>query len=490
MDPVDDRLRDYRDKRDFAATPEPAGSGGPSDELPRFVVQQHHATNLHWDLRLEREGTLASWAVPRGIPFHPKEDRLAVRTEDHPLKYLEFEGEIPAGNYGAGTMTVWDNGTYELEKWRDDEVIVVFHGERVEGRYVLFQTKGKNWMIHRMDPPAPGMEPMPERIEPMKAKLGPLPGDDDAFAYEVKWDGIRAVARLDRGHLDLTGRNGTDYRPRYPELRPLGAALGSTRAILDGEIVAFDELGKPSFERLQSRMHLSGEAAIKRRAKELPVTYVAFDLLWLDGHLTTGLPYRDRRRLLAGLELEGPSWRTPAHHEGDGAALLEATREQGLEGIVAKRLESVYEPGRRSGAWIKVKNVLRQEVVIGGWSPGEGRRATSLGAICVGVYESGDGSSHGRRGDGDPAPVLRYAGKVGTGFDEAMLSLLTAKLTPLRRDDSPFTGRQPPRGTLFVEPRLVAEVEFREWTRSGTLRAGVFLGLRDDVDPGAVVREG
>lgn len=326
-----------------------------------------------------------------------------------------------------------------------------------------------------MDPPPPGVEPMPERIEPMKAKLGGLPAGDAAFAYEVKWDGIRAVARLDRGHLDLTGRNGTDYRPRYPELRPLGAALGSARAILDGEIVAFDEQGRPSFERLQSRMHLTGEAAIERRAKELPVTYVAFDLLWLDGHLTTGLPYRDRRRLLAELELDGPNWRTPAHHEGDGAALLEATREQGLEGIVAKRLDSIYEPGRRSGAWIKVKNVLRQEVVIGGWSPGEGKRSGRLGAICTGVHDE-DGA-------------LRYAGKVGTGFDEAMLDLLTAKLEPLRRDSSPFTGRQPPRNAIFAEPKLVAEIEFREWTHTGTLRAGVFLGLRDDVDPASTVRE-
>lgn len=473
---MDDRLRDYRDKRDFDATPEPADAGGSgAAQLPRFVVQQHHATNLHWDLRLEREGTLASWAVPRGIPFHPKEDRLAVRTEDHPLKYLEFEGEIPAGNYGAGTMTLWDSGTYELEKWRDDEVIVVFHGERVAGRYVLFKTKGKSWMIHRMDPPAPGVEPMPERIEPMKAKLGPLPSDDGAFAYEVKWDGIRAVARLDRGHLDLTGRNGTDYRPRYPELRPLGAALGSTRAILDGEIVAFDDQGKPSFERLQSRMHLTGEAAVKRRAKELPVTYVAFDLLWLDGHLTTALPYRDRRRLLADLELDGPHWRAPTHHEGDGAALLEATREQGLEGIVAKRLESPYEPGRRSGAWVKVKNVLRQEVVIGGWARGEGKRSGSFGALCAGVHDD-----EGR---------LRYVGKVGTGFDEAMLGLLTRELTNRRRDTSPFEGRQPPRDTIFIEPELVAEVELREWTRTGTLRAPAFKGLRDDVDPAAVVRE-
>jgi bifunctional non-homologous end joining protein LigD len=330
-------------------------------------------------------------------------------------------------------------------------------------------------MIHRMDPPAPGVEPMPERIEPMQAKSGALPRDDAAFGYEVKWDGIRAVARLDRGHLDLTGRNGTDFTPRYPELRPLGGALGATRAIVDGEIVAFDEQGRPSFERLQARMHIASEAAAKRRARDIPATYVAFDLLWLDGHLTTGLSYVDRRRLLGELGLDGPRWRTPAHHEADGAALLAATREQGLEGVVAKRLDSVYEPGRRSGAWIKVKNVLRQEVVIGGWSPGEGRRADSLGGIAVGVHDD-DGA-------------LRYAGKVGTGFDAESLDRVARALGPLRRDTSPFTGRQPPKGTVFVEPELVAEVEFRDWTRSGTLRAGSFKGLRDDVEPASVVRE-
>ncbi len=471
-----DRLRDYRALRDLDASPEPEGGGAPGEDgRLRFVVQQHHARRLHWDLRLEREGALASWAVPRGIPDHPDENRLAVRTEDHPLEYLEFEGEIPEGSYGAGTMSVWDSGTFELEKWREDEVIAVFHGERVKGRYVLFRTRGKDWMIHRMDPPPPGVEPMPDFIEPMQAKLATLPREDEAFGYEIKWDGVRAIARIDRGHLDLLGRNRTDFSPRYPELRPLGGSLGSTRVILDGEIVAFDEEGRPSFERLQSRIHLSGDAAIKRRVREIPVTYAVFDLLWLDGRLTTGLPYRDRRRLLAGLDLAGPHWRTPAHHEGDGAALLAATSEQGLEGIVAKRLESAYEPGRRSGAWIKVKNVLRQEVVIGGWSPGEGKRSGRLGAICAGVH--------------DEEGALRYAGKVGTGFDEAMLDLLTAKLEPLRRDTSPFTGRQPPRNTIFVEPELIAEVEFREWTRTGTLRAGVFLGLRDDKDPREVVRE-
>ena len=474
--PVAD-LGDYRRKRDFDATPEPTGADASAEgTLPRFVVQEHHARRLHWDLRLEHGGALASWAVPRGIPVHPDEDRLAVHTEDHPLEYLTFEGEIPAGGYGAGTMHVWDSGTYEAEKFDEREVIAVFHGDRVQGRYALFRTRGDDWMIHRMDPPEPGVGPMPEPwIDPMKAKLGPLPLDDDAYGYEVKWDGVRAILHLDRGHVEMTGRNGTDFSRRYPELRPLGGALGTTRAILDGEIVAFDESGRPSFERLQSRMHLSTEAAAKRRARDIPVTYVAFDLLWLDGRSTMGLPYSDRRSLLAELDVDGPHWRTPAHHEGDGAALLAATAEQGLEGIVAKRLDSTYEPGRRGGAWIKIKNVLRQELVIGGWAPGEGNRAGRLGALTVGVYDEEGG--------------LRYVGKVGTGFNAETLRTVGDKLEELRRDKSPFDGRQPPRGTIFVEPQLVAEVEFREWTRTGTLRAPSFKGLRVDVDPATVVRE-
>jgi len=314
---------------------------------------------------------------------------------------------------------------------------------------------------------------MPDWIEPMKARLGKLPADDAAYGFEVKWDGVRALARIGDGAVALLGRNGTDYTARYPELAGLGTALGPASAILDGEIVAFDADGRPSFERLQGRIHLSGDRAA-HAAPATPAAYVAFDLLWLDGHDTTALPYRDRRRLLAELELAGPSWQTPAHREGGGAELLAATADQRLEGIVAKRLDSVYEAGRRSGAWIKVKHVLRQEVVVGGHSPGEGARAASLGALVVGVY------------DGEE---LRYVGKVGSGFTGATLELLSRELATLRRATSPFTGRQPPRGTVFAEPLLVAEVEFREWTRSGTLRAPVFKGLRDDKDPREVVRE-
>jgi bifunctional non-homologous end joining protein LigD len=462
-----DRLGSYRKKRNLDVTPEPSGR--------RFVVQEHHARRLHWDLRLEHEGVLASWALPRGIPEHPDENRLAVHTEDHPLEYLEFEGEIPKGEYGAGTMTVWDRGTYEAEKFRENEVIATFHGERVRGRYALFQTRGDDWMIHRMDPPEEeGYEPMPDRLTPMLARTGSLPRDEERYGFEVKWDGIRALLYSDLGHPRLQGRNFTDFTPRYPEIRELGGELGARRVILDGEVVAFDESGRPSFERLQSRMHLASDSAVRRRMRDIPVTYVIFDLLYLDGHSTMRLSYEERRELLEQLELEGPAWRTPAYHRGEGQALLDATAQLGVEGVVAKRLDCPYEPGRRSSAWIKVKNVGLQDVVIGGWTPGEGGRSSSLGALAVGVMED---------------DRLVYAGKVGTGFTDSTLKLLQRELAPLERDDSPFHGRQPPKGTRFEEPRLVASVEFREWTKSGTLRAPSFKGLRPDKDPAEAVRE-
>ncbi len=470
-----DRLERYRKKRDFGSTPEPAGDGRSTASAGRFVVQEHDASRLHWDLRLEHEGTLASWALPRGVPDHPKENRLAVHTEDHPLEYLEFEGEIPKGEYGGGTMKVWDSGTYDAEKFREGEVIAEFHGERMRGRYALIHTRGSDWLIHRMDPPEdPSYEPLPERIAPMQARGGSLPRNEKAFGFEVKWDGIRAIAYCDHGHLTLQGRNFTEFTPRYPELRQLPRELGARRVVLDGEVVALDEQGRPSFERLQSRMHLASESAIRRRMKDLPATYVIFDLLYLDGHSTMSLAYEERRDLLARLELEGPSWRTPGYHPGEGAALLEATAAMGVEGVVAKRLDSSYEPGRRSQAWIKVKNVNDQDVVIGGWTPGAGGRGGHLGALAVGVMEDGD---------------LLYAGKVGTGFTEQTLALLKRELEPRRRDDSPFSGRQPPKGTMFADPELVAAVEFREWTKSGTLRAPSFKGLRPDKDPQDCIRE-
>jgi bifunctional non-homologous end joining protein LigD len=470
-----DRLERYRDKRDPGATPEPTGTAPAAEqagEAPRFVIQQHHARRLHWDLRLEHEGVLASWAVPRGIPPGPERNHLAVRTEDHPLEYLEFHGEIPAGQYGAGTMKIWDRGTFDVHKFRDDEVMVTLHGERVRGRYVLFRTKGDDWMIHRMDPPEdPDREPMPEKLEPMLARTGPLPRDDGDWAFEIKWDGVRAIAFVQGGRLRLQARSGRDVTPRYPELRPLAEALAGHEVVLDGEVVAF-EGARPSFQKLQSRMHLTSEHAVRRLARDDPVHYIAFDLLYLDGRSLMDLRYDERRARLAELELQGDTWQAPAHHVGDGAALLELTRAQGLEGVIAKRLDCPYTPGRRTQGWVKVKNIGSTDVVVGGWLPGEGGRSGRLGALVIGIPDD----------DG----VLRYAGRVGTGFTQAELTRLGALLEPLATDASPFVGTQPPKLTRFVEPRLVARVEFTERTRTGTLRQPSYKGLRDDVAPADV----
>ena len=470
------KLASYRAKRDFEATSEPAGAAGGDGGGHRFVVQEHHATRLHWDLRLEHDGALASWAIPNGIPHDPSDNRLAVRTEDHPLEYLEFHGEIPKGQYGAGTMTIWDRGTYEVHKWEARKVEITFHGERLHGRYGLFPI-GKpgdskdDWMIHRMDPPAdPDREPMPERILPMMARpSSTVPRDEKNWSFEVKWDGVRAIAYVQPGRLRLESRNLNDITDAYPEVRGVIGALGMHEAVLDGEIVAFDENGRPSFERLQRRMHVRGASAIRRLQSSMPVLYAIFDLLYLDGHSLIDLPYGQRRARLESLNLSGPAWRVPAAHPGEGKLLLEATAKQGLEGIVAKRLDCRYEPGRRTGNWLKIKHTLRQELVIGGWIPGVGRRTSRIGALLMGYYEGGK---------------FVYAGRVGTGFTERTLDQLHKQLEPLRREESPFDkAPKLPREAVFVEPELVAEIELREWTAERIMRAPSFKGLREDKSP-------
>ncbi len=479
-----DKLHTYRAKRDFAATTEPAGEAAGQDGAARFVVQEHHATRLHWDLRLEHEGVLASWAIPNGIPADPADNRLAVHTEDHPLEYLDFHGEIPAGEYGAGTMRIWDHGTFQTHLWDDKKVEVTFHGERLSGRYGLFpigqrgrEGSEKDWMIHRMDPPAdPDREPMPERILPMLAGAGELPAREENWSFEVKWDGVRAIAYVKPGRLRLESRNLNEITETYPEVRGILRDLGMREAVFDGEIVAFGDDGRPSFERLQRRINVSSVSAVRRLSASTPVVYAIFDLLYLDGHPLMALPYHERREHLDGLGLGGPAWRVPAVHPGRGRALLEATEAQGLEGIVAKRLDSRYEPGRRTGAWVKIKHVHRQELVICGWLPGEGRRADRIGALLMG-YWTDDGR-------------LRYAGRVGTGFTERTLTELARTLAPLRRADSPFDeAPKLPRNAAYVEPDLVAEIEFREWTSEGVMRAPSFKGLRDDKAAIEVVRE-
>jgi bifunctional non-homologous end joining protein LigD len=317
---------------------------------------------------------------------------------------------------------------------------------------------------------------MPRALRPMLASSGALPADEERWAYEIKWDGVRAIAYSRPGELQLQSRNLNDITGQYPELSGLNRALSSHSAVLDGEVVAFDEENRPSFAVLQQRVHLAAEAQVKRLAKSTPVTYMIFDLLWLDGHSLMDLAYLQRRERLASLQLTGERWQTPEHIVGHGSEVLQASAEQGLEGVVAKRLDSTYQPGRRSGSWVKVKNFGRQELVIGGWMPGKGRRSERIGALLVGVY--------------DELGKLRYAGRVGTGFTEQELDRLALLLHPLESRTSPFmAGAKPPRGALFCEPRLVAEVEFREWTRGGSLRAASYKGLREDRPAEEVVRE-
>lgn len=473
-------LETYRSKRRGGRTPEPVpgrnSRGKHGDD--RFVIQEHHARALHWDFRLEHDGVLASWAVPKGLPRDHRTLRLAKRTEDHPLEYIDFTGDIPKGEYGGGRVTLWDSGRYALEKWSDDEVMVVLQGTQVRGRYVLFRTGGDQWMVHLMEnAPDTGFEPLPHLVRPMLATAGSLPRADDEWGFEFKWDGVRAVAYVDGGRLRLLSRSDRDVSVSYPELRSLGETLGSRPAVLDGEIVAFDDSSRPSFAALQERMHVTEVNRARRLARSVPVAYLVFDVLHLDGRSVLRLPYEERRALVESLALSGDHFRTPAYYRGGGEQVLEAARRTGLEGVVAKRLASFYQPGRRSTDWVKVKHTRTQEVVLVGWTPGQGRRQGRMGALLLAVPRDGE---------------LRYAGKVGTGFSDRMLDDLSARLAPLRRRDPPVPGPLPRAqvaAAIWVEPVLVGEVEFGEWTRERRLRQPTWRGLRMDKDPAEVVVE-
>jgi bifunctional non-homologous end joining protein LigD len=355
-------LDEYRRKRSFEGTPEPAGEEGPGphEGHPRFVIQEHSATRLHWDLRLEHEGALASWALPRGLPDDPEQNRLAVHTEDHPLEYLDFEGTIPAGNYGAGEMRIVDRGTYEAEKYTETKITLRLEGERIRGRFALFQTgKGedaKNWMVHRLDPPDPGRAVLPETLEPMRATDAvKLPAEDSGWAYEIDWAGTRALGFLAGGKLTLRDGGGAEIGDRLPELRDIARQVGIRDALLDGVVVSLGADGKPDRERLARRLEAKSESATRRLSNREPVSWMVFDLLHLDGRSLLELPYRERREELGALGLEGPAWRAPDAHLGDGAALLEAAGRQGLDGVIAKRVESPYEPGVESEDWLRLR---------------------------------------------------------------------------------------------------------------------------------------
>ncbi len=369
MAPPTDKLASYRRKRHFDRTSEPPGEedsrrGARDPEAQsvasgRFVVQQHDATNLHWDLRLEHEGVALSWALPRGVPQLPdrKANRLAVHTEDHPVKYLTWSGEIPKGEYGGGTMTIWDQGTYEATKLSDSEVIARFDGKRMAGSYALFKTKGKNWMIHRIDPPLDAeREPFPGEMRPMQAVRGELPPDGDDWAFEIDWAGLRTLVWVEPGHIKRSLSRGMDEETvfRFPEIRRMARAIGHLEVVLDGEIVMLGEDGVPDRKALLRRKRAGSRSVAERMARERPATLQLYDVLFFDGRSTLELPYAERREILAGLELDGRAWATPSNHNGAGGPLLEAAAVRGLPGLVSKRTDGTYRPGRRSGDWVKV----------------------------------------------------------------------------------------------------------------------------------------
>jgi bifunctional non-homologous end joining protein LigD len=347
---VADPLAEYRAKRHPGETPEPFGDVDPTTDGGRFVIQQHSATRLHWDLRLEHGGTLPSWALPRGVPWTPERDHLAVRTEDHPLEYLTFHGEIPEGQYGAGSMFVWDRGTHEVVKWEDRKVVVELHGAKARGRYALFHTggrDGRDWMIHRMDPPDdPTRRPPPTGLRPMR----PTPGDAPkgrGWAWEAHWSGCRVLVTNEPGDVRIADGTGADIGDRFPELRRIGRAIGATEVVLDGFVL--DGGGA-----LGARLAAS-KSGVTRLAKDRPVQLVLLDVLWWEGHDVLGEPWTERRRRLDSLGLDGGPWSTPTAHVGGGAPVVAAARKAGLAALVAKRTASPYRPGEVSPDWVEVR---------------------------------------------------------------------------------------------------------------------------------------
>lgn len=464
---IPDRLTKYRSMRDASKTPEPVPAAtAATGQDNTFVIQEHHARRLHYDFRLERNGVLVSWAIPKNLPDTPSVNHLAVHTEDHPLEYGTFEGTIPKGEYGAGKVVIWDSGTYEAEKFNDSsekgEVIVTLHGNRTSGRYALIQTNGDQWLAHRMKDQKIFQL---DDIAPMLAKEGSVENlRASQWAFEGKWDGYRLIVEADRSVVRLRSRRGRDVTKEYPQLQSLAIDLKDHHFVLDGEVVALDKSGVPSFSEMQNRVRATR------------IEYWAFDLLYLDGRSLLRVPYRDRRRLLETLA-GGTDLIVQALLPGDGAEALEYSRSHGWEGVIAKKRDSTYQPGRRSSSWIKDKHWKTQEVVIGGWRAGEGGRTSGIGSLLMGIPDDGG---------------LHFAGKVGTGFTERDLTNLKKTLAPLRSDESPFNARLPTKdakGVTFVEPLLVGEVRYSEWTSDGRLRQASWRGLRPDKTPDEVRRE-
>jgi bifunctional non-homologous end joining protein LigD len=496
-------LASYERKRDFSRTPEPAPTPAetrqrkaepPVGKLPDaphaagvaepaklepgpvFVIQQHHARALHHDVRFEHDGVLVSFAVPKRLPDVPRVRHLAVNTEDHPMEYLTFSGSIPEGEYGGGEVRLFDLGTYEPLEVEDGKWTVRLHGSRYQGaEYHLIRTRNKDWIcfLAGSEPlPAPARPPT---FEPMMAQLVREPWDSDDWLFEVKWDGHRCLAALDAESTRLTSRTSRVVTGQFPEFDNLHRQLAARNAVVDGEVIAFDQDGRPSFQRMQDRFHRSPEELARHRGR-VPVQFVAFDLLWLDGQPLLELPLSERRAMLREVLVPRDDVRFSEAVEGRGSAFFEQIRDLGLEGVVAKRLASQYRPGARSPDWRKVKAVRRQDCVIVGWTKGKGGRSSTLGSLLLAVYDGDD---------------LRYVGNVGTGFTQSFLQRLIPELQARETDKPPVKVPSDPRlrGARWMRPELVCEVEYQGWTDDWRLRAPSFKGIRADKLPRDCRRE-
>ncbi|MBV9120565.1 MAG: non-homologous end-joining DNA ligase, partial [Chloroflexi bacterium] len=484
----DEKLAEYNRKRDFNKTAEPPGEVAPAVGALRFCVQKHAATRLHYDFRLEKDGVLLSWAVPRGPSLDPADKRMAVHVEDHPIQYMEFEGTIPKGEYGGGTVMLWDLGTYEeLPGSKGNEIKFVLHGEKIGGEFVLVKTPSageKQWLLIKkrdewagrpvdddhsvksgrtMEDIAEGRgavwfsdlsadaaeldlaqapeAPMPKSIDPMMATLAARPFSGDDWLFEVKWDGVRAIAYLDEGTVRLSSRRGNDCTPQYPELAHLRYEVSASQAVLDGEIVAYDERGLPNFHLLQQRMNLQQEADIQRAQSSVPAGYQVFDLLYLDGRDLRKLPLIQRKALLKRIVDPKGFVFYSDHVERDGQAFFDAVKAKGLEGVVAKRKYGAYLAGKRTREWRKFKATNDVDCVIGGWTEGSGARK-SLGSLVLGLYR--------------PDGILAYVTNAGSGFDQRTLEHVCGLLEAIEIAKHPFDRKPDPPGVYhWVEPRYV-----------------------------------
>ncbi len=456
-------LKSYEKKRSFEKTPEPrphvvAGEGN------AFVVHRHHASRLHYDLRLEKDGTLKSWAVPKGLPPRPGIKRLAVATEDHPLEYLNFDGTIPKGQYGGGEMWIFAQGKYEITKEKKDGFYFRLNSRELNAEYRMYQTRGNEWLLERVD--APQVDWLRDRFEPMLANSDTKPPTSDDYLFEVKWDGIRATIVLDEGEMRIVSRGHRDVSKQFPELLIPDKAFRAACAVFDAEIVCLEDDGRPSFRQVINRLFQRSEGGIERGRQKHPVVCYVFDCLYLDGRPIMHEPLTKRREWLADAIRKDTPYRV-SETVDDGQALFEAAKSLGLEGIIAKDRTSAYLPGKRSSTWLKIKTRQTMDCLIIGYTKGKGDRGALFGALHLGQF-SGEG--------------LDYRGKVGTGYDTAMMKSIFAeiqKLRPTKRmiKQKPLDDAQ----TVWIEPKLLCEVQYASVTKDGMLREPVFLRLRPDL---------